>query len=461
MDPAHIAWVVVLGDYGRSPRMQYHSMSLSTQAGLEVHVLATGGSEPFAAIAKDDNIHVHLMPDTPRALQRLPRAVLLLLRPLLQAVMMLWMMVARLPRPALILLQLPPAIPTMAVVSFAAWWHNAKLLYDWHNFGYTLMALNLGRNHWLVEMAEKYERFWAPRAWGSLCVSKAMQQELASRWQVKAALCYDRPPEHFAPTSIEQVHNLMLRLGVLLREAVHPSDCLSSLYAADDAARWPPTVQQVTPLTTCNRRRGVRRRDARPAVVVSSTSWTPDEDFGVLLEAIRLYDHQAMCHPALPPLLVIVTGRGPLLAEFKSRLSRLDLRRCSIRTTWLAASDYPLLLGLADVGVCLHASSSGLDLPMKVLDMFGCQLPVCAMEYETIGELVTHGDNGLLFSNSEQLAKHLQELLLGFPTRLPKLMRRLQRSHMQSREPQWAAAWQQRVLPIVRQALMNERFRAD
>lgn len=89
----------------------------------------------------------------------------------------------------------------------------------------------------------------------------------------------------------------------------------------------------------------------------------------------------------------------------------------------------------------------------QVLDMFGCQLPVCAMEYETIGELVVHGDNGLVFSGPQQLADQLQSLLVGFPGQVPKLMRRLQRPQAQCHEPQWAEAWQQSVLPIVREAV--------
>ena len=158
-------------------------------------------------------------------------------------------------------------------------------------------------------------------------------------------------------------------------------------------------------------------RKDRPVLLVSSTSWTPDEDFGILLEALKLYESRARevnvtdCEDlqpkldqkeqqVLPRIWMVITGKGPLKERYMAEVELLQRNwqyvRCS--SLWLEAEDYPLLLGRlfvqchkflltysylgsADLGVCLHSSSSSLDLPMKVVDMFGCGLPVCALDF--------------------------------------------------------------------------------
>lgn len=195
-------------------------------------------------------------------------------------------------------------------------------------------------------------------------------------------------------------------------------------------------------------------RDDRPALVVSSTSWTPDEDFGILLKALEGYESRARAVNGatdldgqwrLPRVLVIITGRGPLRKRYMDQVKLIQERdswkwvRCI--NLWLEAADYPILLGKknmmhnfcaicsclpgsADLGVSLHSSSSALDLPMKIVDMFGSELPVCALDFawcvpilhrkitnltnRSLGELVKDQVNGLIFKNAEQLTEQLE-----------------------------------------------------
>lgn len=80
---------------------------------------------------------------------------------------------------------------------------------------------------------------------------------------------------------------------------------------------------------------------------------------------------------------MIVTGKGPLKSKYMKNVERLqegwEWVKCI--SMWLESEDYPILLGSADLGISLHSSSSQLDLPMKVVDMFGCGLPVCALDF--------------------------------------------------------------------------------
>uniref|UniRef100_A0A2K6DRX0 ALG1 chitobiosyldiphosphodolichol beta-mannosyltransferase n=1 Tax=Macaca nemestrina TaxID=9545 RepID=A0A2K6DRX0_MACNE len=141
----------------------------------------------------------------------------------------------------------------------------------------------------------------------------------------------------------------------------------------------------------------VTRLRERPALLISSTSWTE-------FEQLILDGHK------LPSLVCVITGS-------------------------------------ADLGVCLHTSSSGLDLPMKVVDMFGCCLPVCAVNFKCLHELVKHEENGLVFEDSEELAAQLQMLFSNFPDPAGKL-NQFRKNLRESEQLRWDESWVQTVLPL-------------
>jgi beta-1,4-mannosyltransferase len=52
---------------------------------------------------------------------------------------------------------------------------------------------------------------------------------------------------------------------------------------------------------------------------------------------------------------------------------------------------------------------------MKVVDMFGCGMPVLARNFACLDELVQDGVNGRVFDTPEELAAVLMSTLQGFP----------------------------------------------
>jgi beta-1,4-mannosyltransferase len=65
------------------------------------------------------------------------------------------------------------------------------------------------------------------------------------------------------------------------------------------------------------------------------------------------------CRDRKPFIVVVVTGKGPQKEHYEERIRASALGHIGICTMWLEASDYPRFMGCADLGVCLHTSTSG------------------------------------------------------------------------------------------------------
>ncbi|KAL6715121.1 mannosyltransferase [Lecanora helva] len=178
-------------------------------------------------------------------------------------------------------------------------------------------------------------------------------------------------------------------------------------------------------------------------LLVSSTSWTPDEDFSIMLNALMRYSDLAVTsHPELPELLVVITGKGPQKTDFLSKVQSLKavekLEMVTIETAFLTTDDYASLLGSADLGISLHTSSSGVDLPMKVVDMFGAGLPVAGWgDFEAWPELVQDGFNGKSFNDAASLQAVLMQLFGGNDV----LLKRLKDGAVREGTKRWDEEW--------------------
>jgi beta-1,4-mannosyltransferase len=188
--------------------------------------------------------------------------------------------------------------------------------------------------------------------------------------------------------------------------------------------------------------------------IVCPTSWTEDEDFDLAIEAVQRLEQKARGWEAggkgrrFPDLVILVTGDGTRRAEFERRFAGLAARRVQLRTRWLDPEDYPRIVGSADLGLCLHRSSSGVDIPMKVADLFGAGVPVCALDYGAcLAERVRHGDNGVLYSNGEQLAEVLFDLFQTYPAQ--SKLDRLRTGARRSARPTWEEGWIAEAKPVL------------
>jgi beta-1,4-mannosyltransferase len=348
------AIIAVLGDIGRSPRMQNHACSL-IQHNLKVDFLGYRGSKPIDFLQHTDKVAFHFI-DQPKKLSvgKLGYLIGGIARVLSQTCSVIYLLLI-LRKPRFMIIQNPPAIPTLFIFQFISIVRGIPLVIDWHNFGFTIMQVS-GVSRKIVQLAESYERWAGKAARLHITVTKAMKEEL-NRWPVygNVSVLYDRPPSFFKPLSNLEKQEFLNSIDFSNVE-LEKRECGSNPFVESN-----------------------KLSQNRPAVLISSTSWTEDEDFSILLDALVLYETKY--HPGLPKLCAIITGKGPKKDFYLKIVENLELKNVMIHTYWLEPEDYPTMLGCADIGISLHTSSSGLDLPMKVVDMFGVGLPVLALDF--------------------------------------------------------------------------------
>ncbi|MBM3806877.1 MAG: glycosyltransferase [Acidimicrobiia bacterium] len=403
--------VIVIGDLGRSPRMQYHAVSLAGAG--EVDLIGLEGAAVTPEVESNPRIHVHRLPDRAfagRSSGGVRRFVWgSAVRGVGQA-RRLFFTLMRLPKPDTVLVQNPPAFPTLAIAWLVARLRGARFVIDWHNLSHTIAAIKLGEHHRAVKSVARSERRWAKRADAHLAVSNTLAGWLSREYRVTPAVVYDRPAAAFDRPSTARADALWQKISV------------------------------------------GSQLGTRPPIVVCPTSWTPDEDFDLVLEALERAERQLTKNagaPASPAMMVFLTGRGALRDTFEARAARRSFKAIAVRTIWLEPSDYPVLLGMADLGLCLHQSSSGLDLPMKLADLRGAGVPVAVYDYAPVlTEVMTPGQEGVLFRDPGDLA----HLFVALATRTLPPDSPLAKSRgwlAQHPAERWDAQWNAAARPVL------------
>lgn len=349
------------------------------------------------------------------------------------------------PTADIIILQNPPIFPTGFIVSLICFMRKSKFVIDWHNLSYSVFRCKYPQLSWISSLLRTIESKIASLAHHHFAVTEALGQFLVRDFGIpdeKVTILHDLPESSFYNRSLEAQHEFF-----------------EKLFTQND-----DFIMSYNPFTGANAQGKIESSYQRPILIVSSTSWTEDEDIcGMLFDGLQIAE-QKLCRfaPRLaslhPTMYFFITGKGPLREAFEEKVKLANFRFFQVRTLWLSRDDYCNLLGSADFGVSMHTSSSGLDFPMKVLDMLGSDLPVLAAKFSCIEEVFKAGEHGELFSSAEELA----DKILIWSKNAPK------NQHLQAiREklkadplPTWIPHYTKIAIPAL-QSLAEDNKKAD
>ncbi|PVZ98643.1 hypothetical protein BB558_005351 [Smittium angustum] len=429
--------LVVLGDIGRSARMQYHALSLASN-GYHVDIVGQNETALKQQVLDSPDISIADLTTFPPLSTDTNTIVFTLyafLKIIYQIVQLIVTLCFTVDRPKYIIVQNPPSIPVLAIVKIVCAIRRTEMIIDWHNYGYSILAMRLGEDSSLVKIAKDYEKYFGQMASKNICVTDKMAKDLSKNWGIKKPIVtlHDKAPKSYKKLStLESV------------------EFWTELFSSEQLKRKVPD-SYIHMLETVNGTKTIDqngRSVGKPLVLTTGTSWTADEDLYLMLNSLKQYNEETKNDDRYPNLLVIITGKGPMQQEFEKTIEYLVLEKVFITTAWLSPENYPRLLGSADLGVSLHKSSSGLDLPMKIVDMFGCGLPVLSYKFNCIEELVKPGVNGEIFESSEELTKQLKVIAENYLDN-GNVLRNLQIGAEEFKSVSWEENWDQLVLPML------------
>lgn len=315
--------VVCLGEASRSPRSLLHARSLSRLG--PVKLLAYPPAPPDLP-PRLTFVPLSTYPDElPR---RLPNFLYYAIKATWQAINLFLLLFSG-SRVDVVLCQNPPAIPTLFVCWLYCLVVRAKFVVDWHNYAHTIMALAHDETGLFVRTAAWLEYYFGSKADAGFCVSQAMKNDLLQNHNIqwgyvliylcslpaafrsyhiqlflfrivfRCKLLYDCPPENFHPIAVDEKHLLFSKLSKdypifnfqiskknnKMNENV--TDEEKHLFLNQIESPMPDNIIERTCITEKSIKNITTMRSKRPGILFSSTSWTVDEDFMILLSALE------------------------------------------------------------------------------------------------------------------------------------------------------------------------------
>ena len=124
--------------------------------------------------------------------------------------------------------------------------------------------------------------------------------------------------------------------------------------------------------------------------IIGFAGWFDDWDrLDLLLDVLNNLSEQ------FPKLHLLLVGDGPCLTQIRETITQLDLEDRVTITGSVPRSQVLNYLRWIDIAILPHSNTFGS--PIILFEFFGLKIPVVAPRLPPLQDVITHGENGLLF----------------------------------------------------------------